>query len=42
MAYFERIFSETHKTHLVVRLACGSRNIRQTMLMYVTSTQAEA
>ena len=38
MAYFERIFSDTHKTHLLVRLVCGSRNIRQTMLMYVSST----
>ena len=37
MAYFERIFCDSHKTHLEVLLACGSRNIRQTMPMYKTS-----
>lgn len=41
MAYFERIFSDTHKTHLLVRLVCGSRKIRQTMHMYETSTYEE-
>lgn len=41
MAYFERFSSIPLSAHLSVRLACESRNNRQTLLMSLTSTHSD-